>query len=293
MNILVTGANGMLGTSLKEVSKNHKNFKVFFTDIKRLNITDKEQISRFVDEHQIKAIINCAAYTNVDGCEKNPDTAKTINAEGPAVLSEVCRKYFVKLCHISTDYVYNCPILEPVDETAQVKPINVYGKTKLLGENNICDKMDRYFILRTAWMFGCYGENFFKWVYNTVKHKSPIKLIIDHYGNPTYSNTLANIIYQIIKTDKFGIYNASNNGYTNWYNFGKCIIDGSGFESNIKKITGAELKLPAKRPQFSAMNITKLISTFHLNIEIWQDAVAECLKHYKKLYETRNSSIQG
>ncbi|MBP7653770.1 dTDP-4-dehydrorhamnose reductase [Candidatus Dependentiae bacterium] len=290
MNILVTGANGMLGSSLKEESHNYKNFKVYFTDVKKIDITDKDQVSRFIEDYQIKAIINCAAYTNVDACEKNSDLAKQINAEGPGVLAEVCRKYFIKLCHISTDYVYSSSILEPLDETAQLKPLSVYGKTKLLGENKICDKMDRYFILRAAWMFGCYGENFFKWVYNTVKNKNQIKLIIDHYGNPTYSNTLANIIFHIIKTDKFGIYNASNNGYTNWYNFGKHIIDSADLEANIKKITGAELKLPAKRPQFSVMNINKLISTFHINIELWQDAVVECLKRYRKMYEQRHQS---
>lgn len=279
MNLLITGANGMLGRSVQKTARlKYKNYNLFTTDVKNLDITDAAQLQSFFEQNKINCIINCAAYTNVDACEKNEETAYKINADGAANLAVMSEKYKCRIIHISTDYVYNSDSLEPLAEDAELDPVSVYGKSKLAGERKVMEISKEHFIIRASWMFGYYGENFMGWVLTSAKNKTPLKLITDNYGSPTYSIRLAEVIFEVLKTEKFGIYNFCNSGYTNWYEFGKFIIDNSGFKNEIIPITAAELKRPAQRPRFSAMKTDKIQNALNFQIPDWRADAQICIK---------------
>jgi dTDP-4-dehydrorhamnose reductase len=278
MKILVTGANGMLGNSIQAVCGNF-NHNLICTDIKNLDITDKLSIKSYIKKYHPDTIINCAAYTNVDSCETNPELAYKINAQAPLNLAELCSEYKIRLCHISTDYVYADDTEKQKTESHKINPKSVYGKSKLQGELNIINNMEDYYILRTAWMFGYFGNNFLKWIIENIKQQIEIPLIYDCFGNPTYSIDLAEIIFKIIETDKFSIYNVSNTGSASWYEFGDFIIKNLKQNVNIKKVSYKDLNRKAERPVNSIMDITKIQNTLNIEIGTWQDAVKKCLKH--------------
>ena len=282
MNILLTGANGMLGRSVQNIARlRYKKYNVFVTDVKNLDITDYDQLAYFFSGNSIDWIINCAAYTNVDACENNYALANKINADGPANLAAMADKHNCKFVHISTDYVYNSDSLKSLDEDAKLNPISAYGRSKLNGEFNVMQKCRNYFILRSSWMFGYYGENFLRWIITNAKNNIPLKLITDNYGNPTYSIRLAEVILKVLDTENYGIYNFCNDEYTNWYEFGKYIVEAAGLKTELVSIKASDLGRPAARPKYSAMNTSKIKRVFNISIPDWRDDVEACLKKFK------------
>jgi dTDP-4-dehydrorhamnose reductase len=280
MKILLTGGNGMLGSSVKELS-DKKNIEFYSTDVKDLDITDINQIESFINKFEIDIIINCAAYANVDGCEKNKELAYRVNSEGPRNLAELSEKYKLKLCHISTDYVYDCSSRQPLKETDNLNPLSTYGKSKLSGERNIQEKCDNFYILRTSWMFGYYGENFLKWIVKSSKNQNILNLISDVYGNPTYSMILSNIILKLVQTEYYNIYNVSNSGKATWYEFGEYIVKNCGYETKLQKVLNKELIRPAIRPDYSVMDISRIKTVLKTFIPDWRESVLDCLSHIK------------
>lgn len=307
MNILVTGANGQLGNEMQIVSKGCDE-KFFFTDVcegyEHLDITDLDAIRSYVAEHDINAIVNCAAWTNVDGAEA-PDkyeVVEKLNAEAPKNLAIAMKEVNGLLIHISTDYVfggdpYNIPCKEEQKET----PTGVYGMTKLHGEENIIAIGCNHVIIRTAWLYSEFGKNFVKTMLNLTATKPQLKVVFDQVGTPTYALDLANAIYKVIDTwrssltrsypqglenmkpetwSQSGIYHYSNEGVCSWFDFTKMIAEYAGHKDcDIQPCHSDEFPSPVKRPAYSVLDKTKIKQTFGIAIPYWTDSLNQCLRN--------------
>ncbi|MBQ6100308.1 MAG: dTDP-4-dehydrorhamnose reductase [Methanobrevibacter sp.] len=268
MKILITGSNGMLGHDLQEVLKDKH--ELILTTSKTLDITDKENTINFIIENKPDVVINSAAYTDVDGCETNQDIAYAVNGEGVRNLALGCRQVDCPLVHISTDYVFDGTAREPIAEDGEIGPISVYGKSKLKGEEAIQEILDKYFILRTAWLYGINGKNFPKTMLELAKDHSEITVVYDEVGTPTYTPDLAYGISQIIETDHYGIYHLTNSGSCSWCEFAKYIFEIAGADVNVVPVTASEFSRPAPRPSYSV-----------LKNKNWIDNGFEPLRDYK------------
>jgi len=287
MNILVTGANGQLGNCMRNASKGSKD-NYIFTDVAELDITNAEAVERTVIDNDIKAVINCAAYTNVDKAETDQDLAELLNAKAVRNLAEAIKANDGVLIHVSTDYVFggskgNTPRTE--DELAN--PTGVYGLTKLHGEQEITDSGCKAIILRTAWLYSEFGKNFVKTMLNLTSTKQKLKVVFDQCGTPTYAQDLANAIFNIIENRKYegneGVYHFSNEGVCSWYDFTKMIAEYSGNTGcNIQPCHSDEFPSPVVRPFYSVLDKTKYKSTFGRTIPYWTDSLKECLKNLKE-----------
>ena len=222
MKILITGAYGMLGSDLREVLKN---FELICTGSKDLDITDEEGVMDFINEHCPDLVINAAAYTAVDDCETHYDEAYAVNAIGPKNLAMACNKINVPLIHISTDYVFEGSKRTPLIESDKLGPKSAYGKTKLAGEKFIQEKTEKYFILRTSWLYGLHGKNFVSTMLDLAESHDEITVVDDQIGSPTYSLDLAVAITNLLHSDKYGIYHVTNEGECSWYEFSKLIFE--------------------------------------------------------------------
>ena len=271
MKIVITGANGMLAKSVREKFKNEE---LVCTDVNELDITNKEQVLEFMNNEKPQYIINCAAYTAVDKAEENYELADKINANGPENLAIAAKEIDATLIHISTDYVFDGELdtnSSYVEEDI-TGPVTVYGKTKLHGEELLKENTDKYYIFRTAWLYG-EGNNFVRTMVDLGKQREEVSVVADQHGSPTYAEDLANIIKQAIdKKIPYGIYHSTNEGFTTWYEFTKEIYKQAGISCKIKPVTSEEFIRPAKRPKNSKLNKEKLLS---MGIEIpnWQDAL--------------------
>lgn len=277
MKILITGANGMLAKAVKEKFKNEE---LICTDIEDLDITNFEAVQNFIMTVKPDLIINCAAYTAVDKAEEQKELASKINYLGPKNLAIVSEQNNSILAHISTDYVFggDKPVNEYYSEEDEKNPQTVYGKTKLDGENAIKENCSRYYIFRTAWLYG-EGNNFVKTMINLSKNHDEVSVVNDQYGSPTYTVDLAGIIYQAIKRKiPFGIYNSTNIGYTTWYEFTKKIYEGKNINCRVKPVTSGEFPRPAKRPLNSQMSKDKLLNEGIL-IPEYEDALKRYLRN--------------
>lgn len=296
MNILVTGANGQLGTEMRIVSRK-SNDKYIFTDVHGnsdfettiLDITDLNSLSKLVREENISAIINCAAYTNVEKAEDDIDKAELLNHEAVSNLATVMKSCDGFLVHISTDYVfgkepYNTPCREEQDGT----PSGVYGETKLRGEQSILELGGNYIIIRTAWLYSEYGSNFLKTMLKLTAEKEEVHVVFDQTGTPTYAFDLANAIFDIIENRKFinncGIYHYSNEGVCSWYDFAKVIAKYSG-QDDCKILPCHSSEYPSKvtRPNYSVLDKTKFKNTFNMQIPYWTDSLKKCMKNMEVL----------
>lgn len=287
MNILVTGANGQLGNEVQLVSKQSKNDKYFFTDVcegyEKLDITDIDKIRRYVNEHDIKCIINCAAWTNVDKAETAGDIVETLNATAPENLAKVMKERDGLLVHISTDYVFGGdPYNTPCREDQKGTPTGVYGLTKLHGEQKIQATGCNYVILRTAWLYSEFGHNFVKTMLNLTATKPQLKVVFDQTGTPTYAGDLADTIFDIIENRKYeghtGIYHFSNEGVCSWYDFTKMIARIAGHNScDIEPCHSNEFPSPVTRPAYSVLDKTKIKETFGIKIPYWLDSLKKCM----------------
>ena len=270
--LLVTGSNGQLGSELKLLI----NENAIFTDVDTLDITDSNAVQNFIREHRIDTIINCAAYTNVDKAEDEPDLAEKINVKGVENLV----KTGCKIIHISTDYVFDGMNFKPYKETGEPNPISVYGKTKLAGEKVLMENADTCLILRTSWMYSHFAENFVKTIARLSSEKSELRVVVDQVGTPTYAKDLAAAIIDIIPRIKIGskeIYHYSNEGVCSWYDFACEIVDFIDSDCKIVPVTSAEYKTNAKRPHYSVLDKSKIKNDFNLNIRYWKEGLRECI----------------
>lgn len=291
MNILVTGANGQLGNEVQIVSKKSKNDKYFFTDVcegyEKLDITDIAKIRSYVNEHDIRCIINCAAWTNVDKAETAGDIVETLNATAPENLAKVMKERDGLLVHISTDYVFGGdPYNTPCREDQKGTPTGVYGLTKLHGEQKIQATGCNYIILRTAWLYSEFGHNFVKTMLNLTATKPQLKVVFDQTGTPTYAGDLAETIFDIIENRKYegqtGIYHFSNEGVCSWYDFTKMIALIAGHDQcDIEPCHSNEFPSPVTRPAYSVLDKTKIKETFGIKISYWLDSLKKCMGNMK------------
>ena len=297
MNILVTGANGQLGNEMRIVTKGSKD-QYIFTDVIEvegqdttiLDITNLDAIRSIVKEYDVKVIVNCAAWTNVDGAEapEKYELVELLNANAPENLAVAMKEVGGLLVHISTDYVFGGdPYNTPCKEDQKGTPTGVYGLTKLHGEQNIQKSGVDYLIFRTAWLYSEYGKNFVKTMLNLTATKPQLKVVFDQVGTPTYAYDLASAIFDIIENRKFegnsGIYHYSNEGVCSWYDFTKMIAEFSeNISCDIQPCHSDEFPSPVKRPAFSVLDKTKVKSTFGINVPYWTDSLKVCINNLMK-----------
>lgn len=298
MAILITGANGQLGNEMRIVSRNSTN-KYIFTDVNQaeglettyLDITDIDAIRKMVAENDVKIIVNCAAWTNVDACEtddKLAALAKKLNAEAPKNLATAMKEVGGTLFHVSTDYVFGQePYNTPCNPDQKGTPTGVYGATKLHGEQNIINSGCEYIILRTAWLYSEFGKNFCKTMMNLTATKPQLKVVFDQCGTPTYAYDLAAAIYDIIENGKYqgntGIYHYSNEGVTSWYDFTQMIARIAGNKDcEILPCHSDEFPSPVKRPAYSVLDKKTFKETFELSVPFWVDSLEVCIANLKK-----------
>ncbi len=288
MNVLVTGGNGQLGSELKQIAFQYPELDLIFTDVEELNIINKDKILSYIQEHNIKLIINCAAYTAVDKAESEVDKARLINAKAVENLVKACELCSAKLIHISTDYVFNGETFCPLKESDQVTPLGVYGDTKLVGEQFVVASYIEGLIIRTSWLYSSFGNNFVKTMMRLGVERESLGIIFDQVGTPTYAADLAGAIMSIIsgneKLDKKGkVYHYSNEGVASWYDFALAIFELSGIHCVVNPIESSEYPTPAKRPYYSVLNKQKIKSDFNISIPYWRDSLSSCLREIEKL----------
>ncbi len=286
MNILVTGANGQLGNEIQKVSK-HSQDHYIFTDVcdgyEKLDITNLDAIRQMVAQLDVKCIINCAAWTNVDAAETAGDIVEQLNAKAPENLAMVMKEVGGLLVHISTDYVFGGdPYNTPCREDQKGSPTGVYGQTKLHGEQRILATGVKHIIIRTAWLYSEFGKNFVKTMLSLTATKPQLKVVFDQCGTPTYAGDLADVIYDIIENRKFdnneGIYHFSNEGVCSWYDFTKVIAQMAGHTTcDIQPCHSDEFPSPVKRPAYSVLDKSKIKDTFGITIPYWTDSLRKCI----------------
>ena len=276
-NILVTGCNGQLGSEFRNLELKYPEFKFFFKDL-NLDISNKKGLEDFIVNHKINIVLNTAAYTNVNKAELEKEKADLVNSFAIKNLVELSEKYYCKLIHFSTDYVYNGLDSKPIDENSPKKPINYYGISKRNGEIYIEKSNSESIIIRTSWLYSSYGNNFVNTIYNKAKKESEIQVVNDQYGCPTHAKDLAfdtmNIITSKLKLDFDGkVYNYSNIGSTNWSDFGKKILEYSEQDCEINEVSSSFFKSAVKRPKYSITSKDKIISNFNLKIPTWEESL--------------------
>ncbi len=284
MNILVTGCNGQLGNEIQLLEKSHENHNFFNTDVNELDITDAQAIERFVDEHSIDGIINCAAYTAVDRAEENEELCGKLNADAPGWLAAAIGRRGGWMVQVSTDYVFDGTKHTPYVETDGTCPDSVYGRTKLAGEQLVVKNCSRSMIVRTAWLYSTFGNNFVKTMMRLGKEKTELGVIFDQIGTPTYARDLAVAIMTAVdKGIVPGIYHFSNEGVTSWYDFTKAIHRIAGITGcHVRPLHTSEYPTPANRPHYSVLDKTKIKQTYNIEIPHWEESLAECISQLDK-----------
>ena len=280
--ILVTGANGQLANEIKILSHSYPSFRFLFTTKEALPIENGEVLKSFFDKNKIDYCINCAAYTAVDKAEAEKEKAFLINATAVGELAHICREHQTKLIHISTDYVYDGSSIIPLTEQSRLAPINIYGLSKLKGEELATRENSSTLIIRTSWVYSSFGNNFVKTMLRLFKEKDEINVINDQLGSPTYAADLAGVIMKFIETketgnDFSGIVNYSNSGVTTWYEFAKEIKMLVNSNCKINPIPTSSYKTPAKRPSYSVLDTSKIKELLHLEIPDWRQSLKKCI----------------
>jgi len=287
MNILITGCNGQLGNEMQLLAKQNKQHQYFLTDIVIpegldgyiLDATNKDDVASFVEAHDIDCIVNCAAYTAVDKAESDKALCEKINSTAPGILAEVIGKRGGSMIHVSTDYVFDGTNSRPYTEEQATCPNTVYGVTKLAGEQNVLKGCKQSMIIRTAWLYSIYGNNFVKTMLRLGKEKSELGVIFDQIGTPTYARDLAVAIMTAVNKGIVpGVYHFSNEGVISWYDFTKAIHRIAGIKTcKVRPLHTEEYPTPAARPHYSVLDKTKIKKTFGIEIPYWEDSLAECI----------------
>ena len=279
MNILITGCNGQLGNEMQLLEQQNTQHTYVNTDLAELDITDRAAIRQFVTDHQIDGIVNCAAYTAVDKAEDNEELCTRLNAEAPAYLAEAIGSRGGWMIQISTDYVFDGTNHTPYTEDEDTCPNSVYGKTKLVGELNVQKFCEQSMIIRTAWLYSTFGNNFVKTMIRLGKEKPELGVIFDQIGTPTYARDLAMAIFAAINQGiQPGIYHFSNEGVISWYDFTKAIHRIAGITScHVRPLHTAEYPTPAARPHYSVLDKTKIKQAYGIEVPYWEESLAECI----------------
>ena len=281
LNILVTGANGQLGSEIRKLSINYP-YRFYFTDKEELDIANLEDIKKYIAKNSINTLINCAAYTAVDKAEFNQELADAINHKAVKNLANISKEKEIKLIHISTDYIFDGKNFKPYIEKDLPNPQNIYGKTKLDGEKAVQEiNPKNSIIIRTSWVYSSYGNNFVKTMLRLGKEKKELKVVFDQIGTPTYARDLAKTILDIapiVQNEKVEVYHYSNEGVASWYDFAKEIMYIAKLDCKINPIETKEYPTPAKRPYYSVLNKNKIKSTFDIDIPYWKDSLNNCLQ---------------
>lgn len=279
MNILITGCNGQLGNEIQVLEKEYPQHTYYNTAVAELDITDKEAIEKYVSENNIDGIINCAAYTAVDKAESNTELCHKLNAEAPGLLAEAIAKRDGWIIQVSTDYVFDGTAHIPYTEDIPTCPNSVYGTTKLEGENNVTAACGKSMIIRTAWLYSTFGNNFVKTMLRLGKERTELGVIFDQIGTPTYARDLALMIMNAADKGIIpGIYHFSNEGVCSWYDFTKAIHRIAGItDCNVKPLHTEEYPTPACRPAYSVLDKTKIKNAYNICIPHWEDSLRECM----------------
>lgn len=285
MNILVTGSNGQLGLSIKNIAHLYPNYKFFFTDKEILDVTNFNAVAQYIEKNTIKIIINCAAYTNVDKAENEVNLAEKLNYLAVKNLAEIAKNKQLKLIHISTDYVFNGDNVFPYKEIDKVNPINNYGKSKLKGEKAIISiNPTNSIIIRTSWLYSEFGSNFVKTIFKLSEEKEEIFVVNDQIGSPTYAKDLAAAILKsipLLENDQVEIFHYSNAGKCSWFEFATEIVEITGKNCKVLPIKSEEINLKAKRPKYSLLSTKKIKNTFQIEIPNWKNSLKKCVLNLK------------
>lgn len=280
MRILVTGSNGQLGSEMVALQAQETQHQWFNLDINELDITDKNAVEQFVLSNKIDGIVNCAAYTNVDKAEEDVALCYKVNRDAPQYLAQAIEKVGGFIIHISTDYVFDGTNNIPYTEQDKPNPVTIYGKSKIEGEQYVCESCKQHIIIRTAWVYSSYGKNFVKTMIKLGKEKPSLGVIFDQIGSPTYARDLAKTIIIIVNQGIIpGIYNFSNEGVISWYDFTKHIHQLANITScKVVPIHTADYPTLAQRPHFSVLDKTKIKNTYNIEIPYWRDSLEECIQ---------------
>jgi len=281
MKILITGADGQLGKSIRDVAKEHPKLEFVYTDYRELDITDPIKIDAFFKGNNFDFCVNCAAYTMVDKAESESGMAFELNAEAVGHLAIACEKYDVSLIHISTDFVFDGAKRSPYTEEDTPKPLNVYGLSKLKGEQYIQNRSEKFFIIRTSWLYSEYGNNFVKSMLRLAKDRDVIQVVNDQIGSPTNANDLADVIVQLMEENstKYGLYHYCNMGETSWYDFARAIYNEKNVTVTVRPIPAIEYPTPAKRPKYSVMDTSKIREALQIEIPVWDESLKKTCKN--------------
>ena len=277
MRILVTGVKGQLGYDvMNELAKRgHTGIGV---DVEEMDITDAAKVEQVIKESEVEAVIHCAAYTAVDAAEDNAELCHKINAEGTENIAKVCKELDLKMIYISTDYVFNGEGTRPWEPDDEREPLNVYGQAKYEGELAVEKYLEKYYIVRIAWVFGVNGKNFIKTMLNLSETHDELSVVNDQIGSPTYTYDLARLLVDMVETDKYGRYHATNEGLCTWYEFATEIFRQAGKEITVHPVTSDQFPSKARRPHNSRMSKDKLEANGFDRLPIWQDALNRYLK---------------
>jgi dTDP-4-dehydrorhamnose reductase len=280
MNILITGCNGQLGNEMQLLEKDNPQHQWFNTDVQELDITDVDAIRSFVQEHQIDGVVNCAAYTAVDKAEENEELCTKLNAEAPAYLASAVGSRGGWMIQISTDYVFDGTSHIPYVEDDETCPNSVYGRTKLVGELNVQKLCEQSMIIRTAWLYSAFGNNFVKTMIRLGKERPELGVIFDQIGTPTYARDLAVAIMTAINKGIVpGLYHFSDEGVISWYDFAKAIHRIAGITTcHVKPLHTAEYPTPARRPHYSVLDKTKIKKVYGIEVPYWEDSLKDCIE---------------
>ncbi len=277
MKVLVTGVKGQLGYDvMAELAR--RNIEAIGVDIDEMDITDKISVEKVIGEAAPDVVVHCAAYTAVDAAEDNEALCRRVNADGTRNIAEVCKKLDCKMVYISTDYVFDGQGTRPWEPDDERHPLNVYGQTKYEGELAVQENLSRYFIVRIAWVFGKNGKNFVKTMLKLAETHDKLTVVNDQFGSPTYTYDLARLLVDMIQTDKYGIYHATNEGICTWYEFACEIFRQAGVKIEVTPVPASEYPAKAKRPENSRLDKSKLTENGFERLPSWQDALGRYLK---------------
>jgi dTDP-4-dehydrorhamnose reductase len=291
-NILVTGGKGQLATCIKDITKDINDLNFIYVDVDQLDITDLNAVNTFFINNEISYCINCAAYTAVDNAETNKDIAEKVNVLGARNLANACKSNQSVLIHISTDFVFDGLQTNFYTEEDKENPLSIYGLTKLQGEIAIAESLKEHFILRTSWLYSEHGQNFLKTMLRLGAEKDSLGVVVNQIGTPTYAGDLAKVIVAIVgkKKPRFGTYHYSNEGVASWYDFAKAIFDISNTKIDLSPIKTEAYPTPAKRPNFSVLDKSKIKNYMELEIPYWRDSLEKCIKNVQIENTTKSST---
>ena len=283
MNILVTGANGQLGNEMQVLARENLQHTYFFTDVQELDICDEQAVYAYVSEHKIDIIVNCAAYTAVDKAEDNVELCDKLNNIAPGYLARAAQANGAAMIQVSTDYVFDGTAHIPYTEEEPTCPASVYGSTKLAGEQNVMDHCEKAMVIRTAWLYSIYGNNFGKTMIRLGQERDSLGVIFDQIGTPTYANDLAQAIFAAINKGVVrGIYHFSDEGVCSWYDFTIAIHRLAGIAScKVKPLHTADYPAKAPRPHYSVLDKTKIKDTFGIEIPHWEESLKRCINQLR------------